>query len=321
MKRLTAILLAAMLASVSLPAQPVRGVFSFADSLMRNSRIGRAGRQPYTPVSVRPSVWMPEDYDASLAPRYASDERDFVYYLIDRNLTQDALVLLAQPSLVPSDTLSFLRGLALFDDLQLEGADKWLSLSSLEPALFYDVVAKAHLDLRSEAQARLDAYAGSRRELAALQMAGLDLLQGDLDRYGSHAGSFTYSDFNLTESERALDNVAKTMASHRDKSPVAAALFSTLLPGAGQLYAGRTGEALSSFLTVGSMAGITAVNWHKYGVKSWRTIVPGAICSIFYIGNIYGAYVSVDIHNQQFKDETSAVVLYNIHIPLRSIFR
>lgn len=310
-----------MLAFESLPAQQVRGVFSFADSLMRNSRIGRAGKQHFTPVTVKPSLWTPQDHDASLAPRYATDERDFVYYLINRNLTQDALVLLAQPSLVPSDTLSFLRGLALFDDLQLEAADRWLSASSLEPALFYDVVAKAHLGYPAQAQQRLESYSGRRSELASLQMAGLDLLQGDVEKYGFHAASFTYSDFNLTESERALDNVAKSVASHRDKSPLAAALFSTLLPGAGQLYAGNTGEAFSAFLTVGALAGITAVNWHKYGFKSWHTIVPGAIGSVFYIGNIYGAYVSVDIYNQEFKDETSAMVLYHIHIPLRSIYR
>ena len=288
---------------------------------MRNSRIGRAGKQHLQPVTVKPSVWTPQAFDASLPARYASDELDFVNYLIGRNLTQDALVLLAQPTLVPSDTLSYLRGLALFDDLQLESADKWFSESSLEAALFYDVVTKGHLGRVADAQTLLAGYAGNRRELAAMQMAGLDLLQGNVEQYGTHAAAFTYSDFNLTESERALDNVAKSIAAHRDKSPFAAALFSTLLPGAGQLYAGNTGEAVSSFVTVGALAGITAVNWKKYGVKSWRTIVPGAICSVFYIGNIYGAYVSVGINNQEFKDETSAMVLYNIHIPLRSVYR
>lgn len=309
-----------MLAFESLPAQHVRGVFSYADSLMHNSRIGRAGKQHFIPVAVKPSVWVPQERDASLAPRYASDECGFVYYLINRDLTRDALELLAQPSMVPSDTLSFLRGLALFDDLQLEAADRWLSASSLEPALFYEVVAKAHLGNPAQAQRRLETYSGPRSELACLQMAGLDLLQGNVGKYRAHAASFTYSDFNLTESERALDNVANSVASHRDKSPLAAALFSAFLPGSGQLYAGNTGEALSAFLTVGSLAGLTAVNWHKYGVKSWRTIVPGAIGSVFYIGNIYGAYISVNIYNQEFKDETSAVVLYNIHIPLRSIY-
>ena len=121
--------------------------------------------------------------------------------------------------------------------------------------------------------------------------------------------------------ERVLDDIARTMAAHRNKSPLAASALSAVLPGAGQLYAGSLGEAVSAFLTVGSLAGITAASWHKYGLKSWRTIVPGTICSIFYIGNIYGAYISVDIHNQEFKDETSAMVLYNIHIPLRNIYR
>ena len=307
--------------AVNLPAQQVKGVFSFADSLMRNSRIGLAGRQRVKPVVIKPSVWGPYEFDGSLAPEYASKESDFVLYLLDRGLRQDALVLLAKPSLVPSDTLSFLRGLALFDDLQLEAADNWLSRSSLEPALFYDVLAKAHLGKTGEAIDMLGSYSGQKSELAHLQAAGLHLLNGDISRYQSSSAFFTYSDFNLTDSEHALDGIAKSIASHRTKSPLAASALSALLPGAGQLYAGSLSEALSAFLTVGSMATITAVSWNKYGPQSWRTIVPGAICSAFYIGNIYGAYISVDIQNQQFKDETSAMVLYNIHIPLRNIYR
>lgn len=321
MKRLAAILVAITLATVNLPAQHVRGVFSFTDSLMRNSRIGMAGRAHLKPVTINPTVWSPQNYDASLPARYASAERDFVMYLLDRGLKQDALTLLAQPCLVPSDTLSFLRGLALFDDKQMQVAHSWFSQSSLEESLFFDVVSQAHLGSYSGARNTLDGYNGPREELRQLQLAGISLLQDEHDLYGNHASHFTYSDVDLSDSEKALDDVAKAIAAHRNKSPLAAGALSALLPGAGQLYAGSLGEALSAFLTVGSLAGITAENWHRYGVKSWRTILSGSICSLFYIGNIYGAYISVDIHNQEFKDETSAIVLYNIHIPLRNIYR
>lgn len=321
MKRISAVLIALFVASATLPAQHVRGVFSFADSLMRFSRIGTAGKQYVKPVPIKPSVWTPEAYDDSLQPRYAADQRGFVNYLLDRGLRDDALVLLAQPDMVPSDTLSYLRGLALFDDLQLEAADRYLSASSLEPALFFDVVTKAHLGLHGEARTILSSYQGNKSELKHLQLAGISLLEADVNGYNAAAAGFTYSDFNLTDSERALDDIARTIAAHPKRSPLAASALSAVLPGAGQLYAGSLGEALSAFLTVGSLAGITAANWHKYGLKSWRTIVSGSICSIFYIGNIYGAYISVDIHNQEFYNETAALVLYNIHIPLRNIYR
>ena len=321
MKRIFTIFAALLLFTGILGAQPVRGIFSFADSLMRNSRIGTAGREPFKNITIKPSVWEAAPYDKSIPARYASDEQGFVFYLLDRGLRQDALTLLAQPCYVPSDTLSYLRGISLFDDLQLVAADRYLSSSSLEPALFYDVVAKAHLGLYDDASAILKSYKGPRQELCALQTGGISLLRGDTAAYSDAASHYTYSDYNLTESQRVLDDLAERISSHHDKSQLAAGIFSALLPGAGQLYAGSLGEALSAFLTVGSLAGITAVNWNKYGLKSWRTIVSGSLCSIFYIGNIYGACVSVGIQNQQFQDETQALVLYHIHISLRGIYR
>ncbi|MBQ4285442.1 MAG: hypothetical protein II720_03175 [Bacteroidales bacterium] len=316
------ILLAVLLLAGSiLRAQPARGPFSFADSLMRHSRIGMAGRQHMKPVAVRPSIWEPKEYDPSLGVVYASQESDFVMYLLDRGLRTDALTLLARPCLVPSDTLAFLRGLALFDDLQLEGADRWFSLSSLEPALFYSTVAKAHLGRGAEAVPALKSYGGPYKELSDMQLAGLALIRSDMPAYREAASRFTYSDYNLTESERAIDAIAASMEKRHRKSPLAAAAFSALLPGSGQLYAGSLGEAVASFLMVGAMGGITAVTWNKYGIKSWRTIVAASTTALFYIGNIYGAYVSVGIQQQQLQDETSAMVMYHIHIPLRSLFR
>ena len=321
MRRLSILMAVFFFSAQVLCAQSVHGPFSFADSLMRFSRIGRAGREHLKAVQIKPSVWSPAPYNPALPAVYASAEQGFVLYLLDRGLREDALVLLSRPNLVPSDTLSYLRGLSLFDDLQLEAADSWLSRSALEPALFYDVVAKAHLGRTKEAMSLLSGYSGSQGELACLQKAGLKLLQSDVASYRDISSSFKYIDANLSESERALDGVASQLASHRAKSPFAAAVFSTLLPGAGQLYAGSTGEALASFLTVGALGAVTAASWHKYGVKSWRTLVPASVCSLFYIGNIYGAYISVGIHEKEFKDETSAMVLYHIHIPIRGIYR
>lgn len=310
-----------MLSGNAVLAQTSRNVFSFTDSLMRNSRIGRAGKQMPRPVEINYSAWEPLPSDGTRPDRFASDEQDFVLYLLDRGLKEDALTLLAQPFFVPSDTLDYLRGLALFEDHRFDAADRWFSASSLEPSLFYASSAKAFVGRGRLAVPRLESYEGRYGELRDLQLGGLALLDGNTEGYRACSAAFSYADHTLAESERALDEIARSLESHRSKHPWAAAVLSTVLPGAGQLYAGSLGEAVSSFVTVGALGAVTAANWHKYGAKSWRTIAAGTVCAAFYIGNIYGAWVSVGIHEQQFKDETSAMLMYHIYIPVRNVFR
>jgi hypothetical protein len=98
-------------------------------------------------------------------------------------------------------------------------------------------------------------------------------------------------------------------------------MASALVPGAGKVYAGRVGEGVAAFLTVGSLGAVTAENWSKHGMKDWRTIVSGALCATFYLGNIYGSYMSVSIERDERLAAENTLVLYHLHLPLRSIFR
>lgn len=300
---------ALVLASVQLPAQNVRN-------------ISQAGRQHIKPIPPKPSTFSPAAFDASAPLFRAGNDADFVNYLLDKGLVTDALVLLGEKNYVPSDTLSWLRGLALFDDRQFEAADTWLKAVNgplSEPALFFDIVAKTQLDSIAAAKIALSAYTGQYMELAALQRGGLALIEGDAAAYASEASHFTYADYRLTDRESALDDLARSLS--RKRSPFLAAAMSAVLPGAGKIYAGQTGPGVSSLLTVGALGAITAEQWKHYGFKDWRTILSGSLFAIFYIGNIYGSYVSVGIQEQVLRDERKALVVYNIHIPLREYFR
>ena len=70
------------------------------------------------------------------------------------------------------------------------------------------------------------------------------------------------------------------------KSPVLAGTMSAIIPGSGQLYAGRYGDAFTSLLLNGLfIAGtVVAVQNENYAVAG----VTGLIGLPFYIGNIYG---------------------------------
>lgn len=316
---------AALIVMLSIPshAQKVRGIFSLSDYLTRNSYIGHAGRQYLKPVPPKPSTFEPLAFDPSAPVWNIGADGEFVLDLLDRGLREDALTLLGEGNYAPGDSLSYLRGIALFDDRQFQAAEHWLSMVKgplAEPALFYGNVARVHLDRPFDALKSLARYEGEHKELAALQSAGIALMLGNVSMFREESALFTYSDYRLSESEKAIKDLSESLNKSR-KSPWVAAGLSALIPGAGKVYAGQTGPGVASFLAVGSLAAITAEQWKHHGIKDWRTIVAGSLCGIFYIGNIYGSWVSVSIQRQSVKDETKALVLYNISIPLGGFFR
>lgn len=264
--------------------------------------------------------------DERAASRWVSADVDFVNYLIDNDLKQDARQLLFDSDFQPSDTLTFLRGWTLYQLKELDAANKYLqavpSASAFyDKAFFYSNAVSAHLgDYVSPAE-RLEAYSGPYAELKGVQLAGLALLRDDPEAFKSASGAFRYNDFKLEAAEHELDGIFEIRYDKPQKSPLLAAAASALVPGLGKIYAGQIGEGISTFLITGAMGGITAEHWIKDGPKSWKTIVPAVITGILYIGNIYGSYMSVSIYNNTLYDAQETTVLYNIHIPLRAVFK
>lgn len=259
------------------------------------------------------------------AQKWASADYDFTLYLIDNNLKNDALTLLSG-DYHPSDTLSFLRGWTLYQLKELDKASEWLAAVPkdspfYEKSLFYSTAVSAHLGDYSTPVAPLEAYQGPYAELKGVQLAGLALLRDDPAAFKLAATSFGYSDFALTEAETKLGEIYKYRYETKPKSPWLAAAASAVVPGLGKVYAGNIGEGIASFLIVGALGAITAEHWVKDGPQDWKTIVPGVVCAGFYIGNIYGSYMSVSISNDRILNAQNTTILYNIHIPLRSVFK
>lgn len=254
-----------------------------------------------------------------------SDEFGFVEYLIGNNLQGDAVKLLSQDIFHPSDSLDYLRGWADYNAKRLEEAsaqfDKVGAESSFyDKSLFFNAISNAHLGNYDKCQRLLESYSGPYRELLNLEQAGLAILCDRPEEYLRAASGFTYSQYTLTESERQLMDIYNKRYIEKSKSPVLAAAASAVIPGLGKIYAGELGEGLSSFMAVGSLAAITAENWSRNGITNWKTILFGTLGAAFYIGNIYGSYVTVSIHNNDLRNAQDTAVLYHIHIPLRSTF-
>jgi hypothetical protein len=77
------------------------------------------------------------------------------------------------------------------------------------------------------------------------------------------------------------------------KKPFAAALLSTVLPGSGKLYAGKTKTFFLTFLLSAAYAAQTYESSQKLGLKHPLSIVNASAFAVFYLSNIYGSYHSV----------------------------
>lgn len=255
----------------------------------------------------------------------AASEIDFVDYLIGNSLYADAVTLMSNPTYIESDTLRYLRGWVNYSSKRLEQACAEFTMVPInspyyDKSLFFNTISNAHLGRYDRCVELLDSYSGPYRELESLERAGIALLRGDAAAYITAAKDFSFSQYALTESEEKLQEIYKARFIDKKKSPALAAISSALVPGLGKIYVGELGEGVSSFMCVGALAGLTAENWIKCGSTNWKTIMFGTLGAIFYLGNIYGSYVSVSIHDNFIKDAQDTAILYHIHIPLRSIF-
>ena len=81
------------------------------------------------------------------------------------------------------------------------------------------------------------------------------------------------------------------------KSPVTAALMSSLLPGTGKMYAGRVQEGLFSLATISLTSWMAIEGFSEDGSSSTKGWIYGGISAWLYAGNIYGTIVAVEQHN------------------------
>ena len=92
------------------------------------------------------------------------------------------------------------------------------------------------------------------------------------------------------------------------RSPFLAGTLSTIVPGAGRLYTGRFGDALTTLFTVGITGWQAYDGFRRDGISSAKGWTLGTLCGIFYVGNIYGSVISARVYNQHITDEFLATL-------------
>ena len=94
---------------------------------------------------------------------------------------------------------------------------------------------------------------------------------------------------------------AENFAHPKRKSPLAAALFSAIIPGAGKIYTKNYGDGITSFIVTGLFAFLSYDNFRAHhNTRGW---IFAGTAAFFNAGNIYGSYVSARNYNLEREEE------------------
>jgi hypothetical protein len=227
-----------------------------------------------------------------------------------------------------SDSLNYMKGWAFYNLKQLDSSAFFLlqvSDNSFMQQKSHFFAAYNNLFLGNKIQAEeilkhITLRDSQLIELRHLELAGMELLNRDISNYKEISRKFSYNRYSLLEAENSLDKLCAKYESFKPKSVVLAGIMSAVIPGSGKMYSGRIGEGVSALLSNAILAGITIENYRKAGPKNFKTIFFGTLFTIFYTGNIYGSMVSVQVSEKEFNTTYDKAVLFDIHIPLRTIF-
>lgn len=262
----------------------------------------------------------------SAAQHFVSRDWSFLNYLIDNNMRKDAMTLLGSSVYHASDTLDYMRGWAAYSfKLLPEASASFAKVPRNSPfyakSTYFNVVCLAHSGDYGGALAVLENFSGPRDELYYTELAGLHLLNSSPDAYLSASNHLYSPNTFLTEARSKLSLVYSERYMQKEKSPFVAGLASAVMPGAGYWYAGDKASALLTFFASLAVAGIVIENNTRHGPEDWRSILADVAGAGFYLANIYGSVHSVSVRREKIGHEQTTTILYNIHMPLRSIFK
>ena len=98
-----------------------------------------------------------------------------------------------------------------------------------------------------------------------------------------------------------LRSFAKNFSHQENKSPIAAAVFSMLVPGAGKIYTQNYGDGITSLIVTSLFSFLSFDNFQaKHNTRGW---VFAGLTAFFYSGNIYGSYISARNYNSEKEEE------------------
>jgi putative membrane protein insertion efficiency factor len=190
---------------------------------------------------------------------------------------------------------------------QLMMGESYLAGNEFEHALasFSNLNDSNLISYNSYGQARsylkIGKYSESREKLSQINEPNLtcqiNILFGwsYFKDYNFPAGALCFKSFS---NDSLLDKLTRFDGKNLSRrNRLLGTLLSTVIPGVGQIYSGRSGDGLYSFLTIATTATVSYYYWQKDETKVKFSIFA-FLTGLFWVGNIYGANIAARDYNQ-----------------------
>lgn len=151
-------------------------------------------------------------------------------------------------------------------------------------------------------------------------LSGIFLLERNFKSYNELRSTLDTNWFPVSVEIKKLDKYANLLSSYKEKKKINAAILSAIIPGLGKVYAGRPGDGASAFLITSSLGLVSYENFRKDGWKDIKTLFFSGLFLTYYLGNIIGSYYSVNLERYEFYEQIDYNILFDLHIPVRTVY-
>jgi hypothetical protein len=255
----------------------------------------------------------------------------FIDHLVKTGCFDEALYLLDShecSSFQMNDSINYLKGWSLYSLNRLTSSSDFLLKVTTQSSLYlkshffaaYNYAQTGDFDKATEVLDKTEFNAENLVSLKNFQTAGIKLLQYNIPSFEKWLSKTDRNDIEINESAGNLLNISEEIKNHKSKSSMVAGLLSGIIPGAGKLYAGKKGAAISAFLSSATLGLVTWENYRKNGLNDFKTLAFGTAFAVTYIANIYGSVFTVRILKSEYKENVKNTILFNLHIPLNNTF-
>lgn len=179
------------------------------------------------------------------------------------------------------------------------------SLPSVKEALAFSLTCKAGTEKYHDLSSMLDPRDRSFYELSYFWV------KRDYD------SAFIYCQQNkdiIMANYPGLYSLTYNFENEKYKSPALAVVMSAIIPGSGKAYSKRWGDALVSFLFVGTNAYASYRAFSKKGIKSVNGWIFGSLAFSFYSANLWGSAKAAKTYNSDIKhryQDNAELIIYN----------
>ncbi len=266
---------------------------------------------------------------AQISP--AEKDSVFLNYLLESKQFEDAILLskrLIQTNTIHTFSPEYYAGFSHYNIRQLDSAAFYLGQVPetnrfFLKSRFFQGLSLAYQGKYAEANQvyhRLPVSDTILQEVQQVELAGVALIRRDYQTFDELTKKFSFNYYSISQQETNFLEYKKKLLAVRKKSPALAGALSTVVPGLGKIYAGQLGQGIAIFLQSTIFAAQAYEGYRKDGPQSARFLIYGGLFTVFHFGNIWGSVFSVKISRQEKYDQINNQILFDMHIPLRTLF-